>query len=169
MKGNFFDALLKRLGVMEQAPVIEKEDWPIRTQYELELVEFDHGFPPKTNTTPSVSVALSWTHFPHIENFFLLIGTTKLRGTEKWAGDECQIWFNAQRAYMRIQEHCSHYATDPNLPADDTKVWFCDDRDGDYISLFPVPFEQTVSHAQAFEALRFWIAEQEKPAFLNWN
>lgn len=74
-------------------------------------------------------------------------------------------WFQGGRAFVRLDEHRDHYATDSsirNLP--DEAIRF--EGDGDS---FEVPFAQSVSRAQALDALEIWLTTGQMSPSLEWS
>ena len=83
-----------------------------------------------------------------------------------------QIWLNKSRAFVRLDEHCEHYATDPDMSYDisqgsenfpDVGQW------GFGQEIFTQDFHQTITKAQALAAALHWLETGDKLESLIWS
>lgn len=81
-------------------------------------------------------------------------------------GDDFYVWLAGDRALLRRDEHREWYATDPAwiASAGSGEAWFAD-SDGP----FPVQAAETVSRAQALEALGYWLRTGGLLPSLTWE
>jgi hypothetical protein len=80
-------------------------------------------------------------------------------------GDDFYVWLADDRALLRRDEHREWYAHDPARVSAAGETWFTD-ADG---SLFPAQNGETVSRAQALDALSFWLRTGNLLPGLAWS
>jgi len=77
------------------------------------------------------------------------------------------VWRQRERAFVRLDEHCEHYASDPSCSGiSDREVCFRDEEGG---SFFCVPESATVASADAMAALEHWLHTGKKLPSLIWS
>jgi hypothetical protein len=76
------------------------------------------------------------------------------------------VWLNGDRAFVRLDEHREHYATDPLIRDRRYGVvrFGAGADDG-----FEVPFAESVSRKQALQALELWLRTGHRSPELEWS
>lgn len=89
---------------------------------------------------------------------------SRLGGNVNWG--DFYIWLAGDRALVRVDEHRDWYATDPlmTVAEADTELEFRDTH-GTFFELFA----KTVSRAQAFAALDYYLRTGEMLPSLTWR
>ena len=96
-----------------------------------------------------------------IDDCVLLVGCH----TQEVSYGDFYIWLAGDRASVRLDEHRDWYASDPAWVASAAPMdtWF---RDAD--GPFPAQNAETISRAQAFEALEYWLQTGKMLPSLTW-
>lgn len=132
--------------------------------YEIEITSFAPEPVKERYTSASSEDATHQIQLGDIVEFVVFVAAIEHERNVDWGN--FYVWCNAERALIELQEHCEHYAIDPQLPSDQNRdVWFRDE-DG---SSFSVPYQQTLSRDQALAALRFWLPAQQHTPDLTWS
>lgn len=82
------------------------------------------------------------------------------------------LWLNAERALVRLDEHCEHYATDPHVSYDITQLpetFVNPPENGFKGNSFQEDFHRTVTKAQASAAALYWLDTGDKLSSLHWS
>ncbi|HEV3049928.1 MAG TPA: hypothetical protein VGX50_06455 [Longimicrobium sp.] len=134
--------------------------------YDIEITEFA----PDARTSRAVvnTAEEAWAAARAAEALdACMLLVTRHEETVNWG--DFYIWLAGGRASVRLDEHRDWYATDPEaMPVGDaaaeTELEF-----GDEFGPFFKPRSKTVSRAQAFEALEYYLRTREMLPSLTWT
>src|SRR5579859_6282536 len=76
------------------------------------------------------------------------------------------VWYNEDLAFVRLDEHREHYASDPLRTSSAGPSNQFQDEDNELFEVLP---SQVVGRAQAAEALHCWLTSGSKLSSLSWS
>ena len=129
--------------------------------YDGEIATFDREIVERRLVFQSVADATRFIESLPENTIYVLIGQSK--GGVSFG--DFMIWFAGQRAYVRLDEHREHIASEANPLMGKPKVSFRD-TDG---SSFEVSWEETVPRESAIRALLAWLPSRKKSTEFNWD
>ena len=132
--------------------------------YDIEITRFTPGPTVERHTSETPEAAAQRVQLDVRTQFVLFVAALERERNVDWGN--FYLWCNAERALIQLNEHCEHFARDPQIPLGDDSTVLFQDEDG---SSFSVPHHQTLAPEQALAALLFWLPDQQHTPALEWS